>query len=96
MPQANAFPIASLYPVLQGFGFEFRISDFGIRVSGSGFQVSGFGFRSSGCRFRVSGFGVRAHLVASLQEADAPRASPPTRLVVGLMFSLISQNVLIK
>ena len=43
-------------------GFGFRVSGFGVRVSGFGFgfRVSSFGFRGSGFvdfEFRVSGFG---------------------------------------
>ena len=52
----------------RGFGFGFRSSEFGVRISGFGFWcdqrwaalVSVFGFRGSGIGYRVSGSGVHA------------------------------------
>ena len=63
--RADRWPVR-LLPNLENPGYSgFRVSGFGIRVSGSGFgvsgeEVSGFEFRVSGSRFRGPGFGVRA------------------------------------
>ena len=50
-------------------GFEFRVSNLRIRVSGFGFQNLEFGFRVSGFRIRVSGFG---------RKPAVQRAAPPS------------------
>ena len=40
-----------------GFGFWFRVSEFGVRVLGFGIRVRGFGFRNSGFEIWDLGFG---------------------------------------
>ena len=58
-PGVLAFRVSGFGLQVSGLEFGFWVSGFGFRVSGFRFQVSGFGFRVSGFSSQVSGFRFR-------------------------------------